>query len=747
MRTFTPTIDRLAIALTVMLMLTTAGLFPKSAFSQEQANADKTESPYFIVHSSQPGVDQLPLKSTKADVKIVGMIADVTVTQEYKNEGSSALEAIYTFPASSDAAIYAMEMTVGERRIVARIEEKQKAREQYTQAKAEGKRTSLLEQQRPNVFQMNVANIMPGDLIEVSLKYTEMLSPEEGTYQFVYPTVVGPRYVEHSSANDGFANTPYEREGTEASYDFDINLNLSTGMPIQHVTSTTHKVAINFSGTSAASIDLSPAEIKGGNRDFVLEYKLSGNQVESGLMLYEHGDEKFFMLMVQPPKRIIKEEIPPREYIFIVDVSGSMRGFPIGISKKLMRNLVVNLRPTDRFNVMVFSGNSGWMAEESLPATLENVEKASHFIDNQRGAGGTNLLSAMKKALTFPRCEEGLSRSFVVVTDGYISVEKEVFDMIRNQGNQANLFAFGIGSGVNRHLIEGMAHVGMSEPLIIMDPKKADEEAERFRKYINYPVLTDVKTSFSGFEAYDVEPVSSPDLLAERPLIIYGKYKGSPEGTITIKGRAGSKKYKKVFNVSDARPDQKHNALRYLWARKRIRMLDDYSGLTYGGTEQQEVTRLGLKYNLMTAYTSFIAIEEVVANEGWLTSVKQPLPLPQGVSNSAIGFDMEVEEDDIAFSFHSAVLVEGWTGKVVREEVVEHIESQLMTKINAYLANYDFDINAIEITIDKNGKVLKVNINGTNMTGEMKADLLKLIKSENFSRFKSAKQWTFKILF
>ena len=236
-----------------------------------------------------------------------------------------------------------------------------------------------------------------------------------------------------------------------------------------------------------------------------------------------------------------------------------MRGYPIDVTKKLMRNLVVNLRPIDRFNVMLFAGTSGWLAEESLPATSSNVTKAVDFIDKQQGGGGTNLLSAMKKALSFPDCEVGLSRSFVVVTDGYISVEKEVFDMIREQAGDANLFAFGIGKGVNRHLIEGMAHVGMSEPLIIQEQAGADEQAEKFRKYINYPILTNMKKIFKGFEAYDVEPVSIPDLMAERPLIIYGKYKGTPKGTITVKGEAGGKRYKKSFAVSQYKPTEKHS--------------------------------------------------------------------------------------------------------------------------------------------------------------------------------------------
>ena len=325
--------------ITLSRVLTTGFLlfiFTALASAQESADDNKTLSPYFFVLSDNPATDQLPLKKTSADVNIVGVIADVTVHQVYKNEGKNALEAIYTFPASTNAAVYAMEMKIGNRLIIAKIEEKKKARADYEQAKSEGKRASLLEQQHPNVFQMNVANIMPGDEIEVTMKYTEMLIPEGGIYKFVYPTVVGPRYSGESTsstASNQFVKTPYQKSGNAPFYNFDIHVNMSAGMPIQQITSPSHKISTSYPQTSLAQVSLDKAEAKAGNRDFILEYQLAGSKVESGLLLYEHGDENFFLLMVQPPKKVAKEEIPPREYVFVVDVSGSMSGFPLTVSK------------------------------------------------------------------------------------------------------------------------------------------------------------------------------------------------------------------------------------------------------------------------------------------------------------------------------------------------------------------------------------------------------------------------------
>lgn len=614
--------------------------------AQDMHKEDKTLSPYFMIVGGQEGIDQLPLLSTSAQVNIAGVIADVTITQVYKNDGRKPLEAIYVFPASTRAAVYDMEMKIGNRTIQAEIKEKNQAKAEYEQAKEEGKRVSLLEQERPNVFQMNVANLMPGDRIEVILKYTEMLIPENGIYEFVYPTVVGPRYSENpGNEEDQFVATPYQKSGASPLYDFDMDIYLSAGLPIQNITSTTHKVGINYEGRKAAEIALDKSEKNGGNRDFILQYQLTGGEIESGMLLYEHKGENYFLTMVQPPKRVMPKNIPAREYIFIVDVSGSMRGFPLNISKKLLRDLIVGLRPSDRFNVLLFSGNAGWLAEESIAATEENVEKAINVIDRQYGGGGTRLLPAMQKALAMPRCADNLSRSMVVVTDGYISVEQETFDLIRNRLNESNLFTFGIGAGVNRHLLEGMAHVGMGEPLIITAPEGAHDKAEDFRQYISQPVLSQVNIEFDGFQAYDIQPSSIPDVLADRPILVFGKYKGEPNGKIRIKGHTGAGPFEEVFDVGQYQASRKNAALRYLWAREKIRLLDDYNQVSYTDERVAQVTKLGLDYNLMTAYTSFIAVDnELVENEdGEMVSVKQALPLPSGVENTAIGFDVAIE--------------------------------------------------------------------------------------------------------
>jgi Ca-activated chloride channel family protein len=620
---------------------TMALMIPGYPPAHGRESEDKTLSPYFFVQSDDPALDRLPLKSTFAVVSIAGVIADVQVTQVYKNEGQRPIEAVYTFPASTKAVVYGMKMSIGERTIIAKVRERDQARREYEQAREQGRSASLLEQQRPNVFQMNVANIMPGDEIRVELKYTELLVPAEGVYEFIYPTVVGPRYSNQPAANappsEKWVQSPYLHQGQDPPYGFDITVNLVTGVPLQAISSSSHKVDIQYRGPSQAAVRLSPSEKAGGNRDFILKYRLAGGSIESGLLLYPGEKENFFLLMLEPPQRVSERQIPPREYIFIVDVSGSMHGFPIDISKKLLRDLIGHLRPTDRFNVLLFSGGSALLANTSLPATPANVTTALDLINRQQGGGGTELLPALKRALTIPRAE-GFSRTVVIATDGYVHVEAETFDLIRAHLGDANFFPFGIGTSVNRFIVEGMARAGMGESFVITKPEEARGAAERFRKYIQSPVLTRVRVDFGGFGAYDIEPAGIPDVLAERPVIVFGKWRGVPEGRITIRGIAGSHDFEKQLVVNDVKPLTDNAALRYLWARHRIALLGDYEKLQPASERVKEITHLGLTYNLLTAYTSFVAIDTVVRRQGGdVTTVQQPLPLPQGVSDLAVG--------------------------------------------------------------------------------------------------------------
>ena len=601
---------------------------------------DRTLAPYFFVRSDDSDTDRLPLKSTRADVKIAGVIADVTVTQVYKNEGRRTLEAIYIFPGSTRAAVHAMRMTIGERVIEAEIMKRQEARKTYQDAKQQGRTASLLEQQRPNLFQMNVANIRPGDEIRVVLRYTELIEPEGAVYEFVFPTVVGPRYsnVPTSSAPDTgtWVENPYLHAGEPSPYAFGLTVDMDTGIPIAELTSPSHEISVEYAAKNRAHVVVKN-DGKASTKDFALRYRLGGGQIQTGALLYRGKEENFFLVMMEPPARVQAEAVVPREYIFIVDVSGSMHGFPLEVSKRLMEDIISGLRPDDLMNVILFSGGSAVLDDRgSLKATKENKDKAIAWIRSQHGGGGTEILPALKRALDLPRTE-GTSRVVVVATDGYVSVEPQAFELIRSRLGQANLFAFGIGTAVNRHLIEGMARVGRGEPFVVLNQAEAPKQAVKFRRYIESPVFTGITMTFKGLKVRDVEPAAVPDLFALRPVVVFGKYEGEPSGEIVIAGKTAGGDFKKVVRIESAMASPGNSALRLLWARHRIMELSELNLLREEDSRTKEVTDLGLRYSLLTQYTSFVAVDKVKRADGEIVTVKQPLPMPEGVSDLAVG--------------------------------------------------------------------------------------------------------------
>ena len=600
---------------------------------------DKTESPYFSVENGDASVDALPLKSTQVEVRIVGVIADVMVRQHYRNQGEKPLEARYVFPGSTKAAVYGMQVRLGDRLLSAKIKAREEAREVYEAAKTEGKTAALLEQQRDNVFQMQVANIMPADEVVVELRYTELLVPTDGKYQFVFPTVVGPRYngtVGSSSYKaEKWLASGYTKQGVLPKSDFKHSVNILSPTGVVSASSPSHRITASEKSEREIRIDMDNTTRNANNRDFVLDYSLSGPEIASGLILTRGETENFFLAMVEPPKRMSAEQIVPREYIFVIDVSGSMHGFPIETAKTLMNNLLGNLRPTDVFNVMTFSGGNALLFPQSMPATEANIKEASRDLEQYQGGGSTELLPALRRAMKLP-ADEHRSRTFLVITDGFVPVEQDAYTLIRNNLDKANLFALGIGSSVNRALIEGMARAGQGEPFVVLNSEEAEKTAKRLKTMVESPVLTHIRARFEELDVYDVLPQSVPDVFAERPVVFFGKWRGDAVGKLVIEGKTATGDYAVQLPVQTSSANE---VLQYLWARHKIARLSDDEDLVADETSHQAIKALGLKYKLLTKYTSFVAVDEVVRNlkPDGLVSVDQPLPMPEGVSNLAVG--------------------------------------------------------------------------------------------------------------
>jgi len=435
---------------------------------------------------------------------------------------------------------------------------------------------------------------------------------------------------------------PHLPAGAPSPTRFDVGVHLETGVPLKELSSPSHAIDVAYASANVADVKLRDRDrLTGGNRDFVLRYRLAGDKIESGLLLGPRGADGAgtFALVMEPPRRPTAQQIPAREYIFLLDVSGSMHGFPLDTAKALMKTLLGQLRPTDHFDVALFSGANVVMSPSgSLPATPANIQDAIALVEHQHGGGGTELMGGLRASYAIPRASRAVSRTVVVVTDGYVGVEAEAFRFVRERLDEANLFAFGIGTSVNRALIEGLARAGRGEPFVVLGPAKAAAQAERLREMIEAPVLTRVGVAFEGFKVSEVVPAKVPDLLARRPLVVFGKYDGAPAGQIRVTGLGGGgAPFSQALPVraADARPA--NEALRWLWARSWVATLEDERAMGGGQVVDDAITDLGLAYSLLTPFTSFVAVDQEIANRtGQVTNVRQPLPMPAGVSNLAV---------------------------------------------------------------------------------------------------------------
>src|SRR6266550_6268822 len=327
-----------------------------------------------------------PLKHTDVKAQISGFLSRVVVTQQFENSFPEKIEAVYTFPLPQDAAVDDMTMTVGDRTVRGKILRREEAQAVYEAAKANGQTASLLNQERPNIFTQSVANILPGEQIKITISYVETLKYDDGSYEFVFPMVVGPRYVPGSAAGVSTGNgvsadtdkvpdasriTPHPiPEGMRAGHDISLDLTLDAGVPIDTVNSKSHDIDIQRDGPGRAHVRLKNGPVI-PNKDFVLKFDVAGKSISDALLTHRSQRGGFFTLILQPPERVTVEDVAPKELVFVLDTSGSMNGFPIEKAKETMKLALDNLYPADTFNVITFSGDTRILFPEPVPATPE----------------------------------------------------------------------------------------------------------------------------------------------------------------------------------------------------------------------------------------------------------------------------------------------------------------------------------------------------------------------------------------
>lgn len=628
-----------------------------------------------------------PSLKTEIDGDIQGDLAVIRVRQTFANPSHVVLNARYLFPLNKDAAVHAMEMQVGDERVTAKIAKRQTARQTFERAKREGKSAALLEQQRPNMFTQDIANLMPGQPVTITITYSQAVPRIDAAYELRIPLVVGPRYVPKSSGATANLVTTQHPDGDDdvlmsdetpatgqmrrpppklGAWKFtappkypevsgltiptivdkervSINVHLTSDISIGNVNSATHALSVLGDGVRKT---VTLAESKTiDNRDFVLRYTLAGNRVVAGVLVHKSKKEGTFSLLIEPPKAPQEGQISAREIVFVLDASGSMRGKPMAASKTFMRHALQTLRPRDYFRIIRFSNQASEFSGRPAPATPANLTAGTAYVNSLSAGGGTEMLSGLRQAYGAPPPENTL-RIVVFLSDGYIGNEAEILNMVARSVGTGRLYAFGVGTSVNRYLIAEMARLGRGMSRIIDPTMDGNAEAIKFASTLKTPVLTDIKINWNGLKPKDVSPDFIPDLFEGDSIRVQGRFSGGGVHTIKVLGKVNGAPVTMPLQIdASAVETPGSEAIPYIWARTRVadHMRDlmvppqmRRSGLTNAALEDK-VTELGLKHAIVTQWTSFVAISERIVNPNPQSAVDADVPLPmvKGVGPSA----------------------------------------------------------------------------------------------------------------
>jgi Ca-activated chloride channel family protein len=604
-----------------------------------------------LLWKMQQGYTSASTLNTSVEMKISGLVARVIVRQEFRNEGDEWVEGIYVFPLPDKAAVDHMRLHVGDRYIEGEIREKEQAKKEYEQAKRAGKKTSLVQQQRANLFTTSVANVAPGELVVVEIEYLEDLRYEDGRFSIRFPMTMTPRYipgqtlpdkqgsgwsVDTDRVSDASLITPPQITASQH-HKVSLTATVNAGMPLEIIASRYHPVSVaEENGKYRVSLSDSQTPM---DHDFELVWRPIPSAEPRAMAFTESVDgEPYHLLMVMPPDQ---GEAPPvympREMIFIVDTSGSMHGVSMSQAKRAVRLAIEALRPGDLFNVIDFDTYTTSLFPNSQAANHANVNRALAYVQKLQADGGTEMVPALKLALKSPPRETHL-RQIVFITDGSVGYEDEMFSMIEQKLGAARLFTVGIGSAPNSWFMRKAAEAGRGSYTFISALHEVQEKMERLFSKLENPQVTDIEVQWPSGVVVDAYPSTVPDL-----------YLGEP---VSIKARASG-----VFRASDAvrisgnsvtgawatelplRAPAKSDGVAALWARARIgELLDAERRGTDPDAARASILETALTHHLVSKYTSLVAVDKTPVRPAGdpLSSEQVPNLMPYGQSGNAI---------------------------------------------------------------------------------------------------------------
>ncbi|MDF0752624.1 marine proteobacterial sortase target protein [Marinobacter sp. 71-i] len=637
-------------------------LFVHPVYAEASETGHEGAGEFHFVDDAGQRLGSATLLNTDYKVTVSGLIADTRLRQSFRNTSQQWREGVFVFPLPENASVYGMTMTAGERVIVGEIHEKQEAKRQYTQAKEEGRKVARVDQQRPNLFTTRMANIPPGETITVELNYQQAVRYQSGEFELRLPTTLTPRYMPGQALDNGPAQwsggwatpttqvpdadqiSPFtvlpEDVGPD-SHRATIALEINAGLPVSRVSSPSHRISSTWNGNTVEVAPESDAVLM--DRDLVVRWAPARGMEPAAAVFHEQWQGEDYLLALVVPG-LNRDQQLARELVFVIDTSGSMAGESIRQARQALLRGLDTLGPDDRFNVIQFNSQTHALFMESVPASANNIARARRYVKGLNADGGTEMAPALDAALDDKHGDgENTSaarvRQVVFITDGAVGNEAALFGRISNKLGSSRLFTVGIGSAPNMHFMREAARYGRGTYTAISDLSDVARPLDELFGKMQSPVLTDIAVSWPGQTATtEAFPGRIGDLFRGEPMVQV--VRGLPgKGELEVSGLLpdGSQWQQSL------RLDQAANGkgLHRHWAKQKINSLMD-SGLTGQVDEdaQAEVTRLGLKYQLMTKYTSFLAQDKTPSRpaEETLAADSVPTLLPAGSQGTMLRY-------------------------------------------------------------------------------------------------------------
>ena len=633
----------------ILALLLVLQALPEPVSANETApDAAQTGS---LLWRMEQGYTTATTLNTDVRMDISGLVARVKVRQEFRNEGGDWVEGIYVFPLPDKAAVDRMRLHIGGRFIEGEIREKEQAKKEYEQAKKSGRKASLVQQQRANLFTTSVANVAPGELVVVEIEYLEDLRYEDGRFSIRFPMTLTPRYIPGQALPDKQGNgwsadtdqvadasliTP-PQVSRSSNHKISLTADVNAGMPLEIIASRYHPVRVSAKD-GHYTVALSDQKTI-MDHDFELVWQPVPSAEPRAMAFAETIDGKpYYLLMVMPPNQEDASPVQmPRETIFIVDTSGSMHGVSMSQAKRAVDLAIKALQPGDLFNVIEFNSYTTALYQHSMRASASNVANALNFVQKLQAEGGTEMRPALKLALSTPAQESHL-RQIVFITDGSVGYEDQMFSMIEQSLGAARLFTVGIGSAPNSLFMRKAAEAGRGSYTYISALHEVSEKMEALFRKLEHPQVTDINMHWPSGVMVDSYPATVPDLYLGEPVLVKvrasNKFRRGDEVRITGNSVAGAWAADLALNA----PVQSEGVAA-LWARARIGELMDQE--RRGGNAEElraGILEAALTHHLVSKYTSLIAVDKTPVRPAGdpLSSEQVPNLMPYGQSANAI---------------------------------------------------------------------------------------------------------------